>query len=121
MHGGVYATRGKLRDNGIAVAHIDHELVIDAFVARIVVWHLEARAFEQAAIFFGNFAAPLRPGVQAAKLDAQHGALKSLHAVVEAGKLVVITRGLTMGTRCAGEFRNGVVVGGERAALAVST
>ena len=103
----------------IAIVHVNHELVINTFVARIVLRHFQARAFEQAAVFLGDFAALLRPGVQATKFDAQHGALKSLHAVVVAREFVVVARGLSVGTRRACEFRDAVVVGGQRAAFTV--
>ena len=69
MHGGVNAARGELRDDGIAIVHVNHELVVNTFIARIVVRHLQVRAFEQLAIFLGNFAALLRPCVQAAKIE----------------------------------------------------
>ena len=109
----------ELRDDGVAVAHINHELVIDAFVLRIVHRHLQPRAFEHAAVFPRDFPAPFRPAMQAAQLDAQHGALKSLHAVVVAGEFVFVARGLPVGTSRAREFRGCVIIGGQRAAFSV--
>src|SRR5580704_17801189 len=59
--------------------------------------------------------------MQAAKFDAQHRTLKPVHAVVVADKFVVIARGLSVRARGASEFSNSFVVGGERAALSVSS
>ena len=61
----------------------------------------------------------LGPRVQPPQFNAQHRALKTLHAIVESDKFVSVTRGLAVRTRGAREFRDAFIVRGERATFSV--
>jgi hypothetical protein len=110
VHGRFDLAGGELRDKAGAILHINHELVIDAFVARMIHWHLNAPACEQPAILARNFLASCGSGIQMAELDAQHGALQSVHAVVIADEFVFIACGLAVRAGCPGKIGNLVVI-----------
>ena len=119
MNGRADFARGELRADPGAIADVDNELVIDAFVARIVNGEFEARVAEGALVFAGDLAAAGGPGVEAAELDAEDGALESVHAVVIADEFVLVTRRLSMRAGRASELRDLVVVGGKSAGFSI--
>jgi hypothetical protein len=70
VNDGTDSLRFERGTDGIAAVEIDDELVIGAFIARIVVWPFDARAGESLEVD-ANECLPLRhPSIQVSKLDA---------------------------------------------------
>jgi hypothetical protein len=59
------------------------------------------------------------PAIQIFQFDIEYRALESIHAIVVANAIVKVALGFPVGTHFAGEPSDRVIVGGERATLAV--
>src|SRR5580700_9564820 len=119
MVGGFNFSSGELRDDRISVVHVDHELVVNGFVLRRVVWHSKFRIGKDAAILACNFLPARGPAIEIAQFDAKHRALKSLHAIVVTDEFVLVARCLAVGAGGASVLRNRIIVRGESAAFSI--
>ena len=59
------------------------------------------------------------PFVEVLQLHIQHCRLEAIHAVVVTNIFVNVSYGFAVAAQCAGQLRNFIVVGGERATFAV--
>jgi hypothetical protein len=111
----------ELVSDPVAIVGEHREDVVDGLVTGVVRGKLDGRLCEQLPVEARDLEPPGRPPGEVAQLDPQDGTLEAVHPVVEPDRIVVVALGLAVVAHRPRERRDLVVIGCERASLAVGT